>query len=105
MKQRGRKSAAALVVVPDVGPPTVRLAPPETLTDAQRAIWHKTVNAMPADWFGPQHTPLLEAYCRHLAFAGTIARAINQVRPESLLDAEGLRRHDKLYAMHDREMR
>jgi hypothetical protein len=47
--------------------------------------------------------PLLEAYCRHVTYARTIAKVLDRVDPQCLLDDEGLSRHRKLYAMHERE--
>jgi hypothetical protein len=104
MIQRGRKSTAALAVVTPITI-TKRLAPPEHLPADQQKIWQETVDAMPADWFGPEHLPMLESYCRHIAFGRTIGKALAQVPPEWLLDEEGLKRHDRLYAMHEREGR
>ena len=103
MQQRGRKSAAALAVVSSTA--GGRLAPPPSLTEDQRNVWLRTVNAKPPDWFSDEHVPLLEAYCRHVTFAATIARALAKVDPEWLLSDEGIARHERLYKMHDREER
>ena len=102
MKQRGRKSAPGLSIV---NLPLVleRLPAPDMLTPEQRGVWQETVDARPADWFGAEQVPLLEAYCRHVAYARTIATLLNRVEPQWLLDDAGLSRHRKLYAMHERE--
>ena len=102
MKQRGRKSAASLAVVPnEVGAP--RALPPGGLTPAQRIVWFETVNAKPSEWFGPEHIPLLEAYCRHVVTARAISEQVENFDPDWLKDDEGLKRLDRLLAMHTRE--
>lgn len=102
MAQRGRKSAASLAVVPvAVGAP--RALPPATLTPAQRCVWLETVNAKPSEWFGPEHVPVLEAYCRHVVTARGLAQQIEDFDPEWLKDDDGLRRYDRLLSMHVRE--
>lgn len=42
-----------------------RLQPPPELGTAQQAIWHQTVDSLPSDWFAPEQTPILVAYCNH----------------------------------------
>lgn len=102
MAQRGRKSAASLAVVaPGIGAP--RALPPAGLTPAARVVWLETVNAKPAEWFGPEHIPILEAYCRHVVTARALADQIEEFDPEWLADEDGLKRYDRLLAMHVRE--
>ena len=102
MAQRGRKSAAALAVVsPEIGAP--RALPPAVLTPAQRVVWMETVNSKPSEWFGPEHVPILEAYCRHVVTARTISEQIEEFDPDWLKDDDGLKRFDRLLAMHTRE--
>jgi hypothetical protein len=104
MAQRGRKSAAALAVVP-AGEVLARLRPSANLTAEQRRVWLETVNARPADWFGPEQVPLLEGFCRHAAFAAALAGEINVCEPDWLKDEEGLKRYKTLLEMHERETR
>ncbi len=102
MNQRGRKSAASLAVVPtQVGAP--RALPPAGLTPAQRVVWLEAVNAKPSEWFGPEHVPVLEAYCRHVVTGRALAELIEKFDPEWLNDDDGLKRYDRLLAMHTRE--
>lgn len=102
MTQRGRKSAAALAVVsPEIGAP--RALPPAGLTPAQRVVWLETVNSKPSEWFGPEHVPMLEAYCRHVATARALAQQIEEFDPDWLKDDDGLKRYDRLLGMHVRE--
>ena len=68
-----------------------RLQPPEILNDAQRVIWHQTVDNLPADWFSLEQTPMLIAYCSHVARAAQIEVALSQLDPTKDLDV-----YDKL---------
>jgi hypothetical protein len=108
MNQRGKKGVAALAVVP---PPTElitakkRLQPPENLSPELLDLWQRTVDSKPADWFGAEHAPMVESYCRHMHNARTIGKALDTVPAEWLVDPEGLKRYDRLYAMHERETR
>lgn len=87
-----------------------RLQPPEILSDAQKLIWHQTVDNLPADWFSLEQTPMLIAYCSHVARAAQIEVALSQLDPLASLDV-----FDKLaklaslesakIAMHARAMR
>lgn len=46
---------------------TPRLQPPAELGAAQQIIWHQTVDSLPSDWFSVEQTPILVAYCGHVA--------------------------------------
>jgi hypothetical protein len=104
MSERGRKSAASLVVASPNGLQN-RIAPTAGLTPAQRAVWLSVVNSKPADWFGEEHGPMLAQYCRHKVQADLIAQQQEQFDPAWLTDDEGLKRYDKLGAMMERETR
>ena len=76
MTQRGKRSQAALAVVPSkaVGGNvttlgTQRPPPPDIFTrnSRERALWNDIVNAQVADYFTTGDLPLLEAYCRLVA--------------------------------------
>ena len=102
MLQRGRKSTQSLAVVTPLQ--TVqRLSPPATLSEDQRQVWLETVNNRPADWFGAEQVPLLECYCGHMAYARMLRQVLDRVDPKWLLDEDGLKQHNKLFAMHARE--
>ncbi len=102
MTQPGRKSAASLAVAGVVTTIT-RIAPPRTLTDAQRSIWLATVNSKPAEWFGDEHVPMLAEYVRHIETADTLTQQIEAFDPEWMKDDDGLKRYDKLTKMRARE--
>ena len=102
MDQRGRKSTAALATVTKLSQGK-RLAPPAHLSAEERAIWRETVDNRPWDWFGPEQVPLLEAYCRHLAYASCIGRALKKMTVTGLLDKDQVQHHAKLLVMHGRE--
>jgi hypothetical protein len=75
MRQRGRKSAAALRLVhSDTGE---RAESPRTLTKEQKEIWDATLAAMPHDWFSAENLPLLEQYCVLISRARAINKKMN----------------------------
>lgn len=78
MRQRGRKSAAALSLVVNVNEPSVRHKPPEHMPEDQRAVWDNVLDNVPADWFQPETLPLLEQYCIHVCRAKFLAQLINE---------------------------
>ena len=102
MNQRGRKSAASLAVIL---PEHQRLPPPADLPAEQREIWVRVVANKPVDWFTADHLDMLRSYCRHVAYANTLAMALDQITVEMLADREQLSAHEALYRMHERETR
>lgn len=67
MKQRGRKSAAALTIANSDVHLVQRPAPPAELTALQRHFWVEIANSLPADWWGDENKALLSEYCRTLS--------------------------------------
>jgi hypothetical protein len=59
MRQRGRKSAASLSVVPINA--IQRPNPPESMSESGKKLWRDAVNALRADWFQGAE-PVLEVY-------------------------------------------
>ena len=104
MAARGQKSAASLAVASPTSL-SLRLAPPATLTAAQKSIWVSIVNAMPADWFGDEHSPMLVQLCRHKVTSDLIAQQQEAFDPEWLADDEGLKRFKVLAACQECETR
>jgi len=95
MTQRGRRSAAALAVVPPRAL-VQRPEPPKELTDEQAAEWSAIVERMPADWFPRETHALLAQLCRHITTARDIARRLQSTRL-------GINDLNLLLAMQDRE--
>jgi len=95
MTQRGRKSAAALEMLPRK---TLmeRPAPPAELSAAERIEWLAVVDRMPADWFTREVHPLLQQYCRNVC---TIRNLTHEYEKEDLT----LKERDMILAMRDRE--
>jgi phage terminase small subunit len=63
-KQRGRKSAAALAVVPLAPKSTPgRLRPPEHLPETERELFSELVASCASDHFVASDLPLLTEYC------------------------------------------
>lgn len=103
MAQRGRKSTAALTVA-SINK-AVRLPAPAELTEAEKETWRQVMNAKPAGWFDKSHIPMLTQYVRHISHVAIIKDQIAMMKPEWLTGDDGLKRYDKLLAMHEREGR
>lgn len=96
-----KKSAAALSIAPAGAVP--RLAPPADLTPAQRSVWLSVVNSRSADWFAPEHEPLLKQYVRHKVNSDLLSQQIEEFQPEWMAEDDGLKRYDRLLGMLARE--
>jgi hypothetical protein len=103
MKQRGRKSAAAVLVV-DVGK-RMPLRVPAELTDAQAAVWRDVVGSMSGDWLCRGSIPVLIEYARHVCRARLLESQIASFEVEWTTAPGGLERFDRMLAMADRETR
>jgi phage terminase small subunit len=68
MRQRGRKSAAALSVIAVDGDPD-RLLPPASLSDPERIVFVDLVTACDPKQFRPSDLPLLCRYCEAAVLA------------------------------------
>jgi hypothetical protein len=101
--KRGRKSAESLTIVTPF--PNRRPAAPECLTAEQAEEWRAVVARMPADWFGREHFPLLEAYCRHACNARFIAAKIDSLDRAQFADVGVLKFYTRLLLMAERESR
>lgn len=105
MAQRGRKSAASIAVRAAPTLSDSRLPAPLHMSDAERAVWVDVVNDQPANAFSTTHGPLLEMYCRHVVLSRVLADEILNFDRSWLADDDGLKRYDRLLAMHERESR
>jgi hypothetical protein len=105
MAQRGRKSAAALAVLPfqKTAEPVERPAAPDRLPPSQAAEWDAIVQSLPADYFSGANQQLLECMVGHIGTARVLAEVIDRF-DVSRLDSElGLYEYDKLTKMAARE--
>lgn len=105
MAQRGRKSAASIAVRAAPTLSDSRLPAPLHMSDAEQAVWVDVVNDQPANAFSPTHGPLLEMYCSHVVLSRVLADEILNFDRSWLADDDGLKRYDRLLAMHERESR
>lgn len=107
MAQRGRKSAASVAVVAQVGPVVSesRLLPSLHLSDAEQTVWARLVNDHPATAFTETHRDLIELYCQHIVQAQLLADEIQGFDRVWLADDDGLKRYDRMLAMREREVR
>jgi hypothetical protein len=81
MRQRGRKSVAALSAVP-VLPGQQKPEPPEELAAEEAEEWRAIVARLPYDWFPRETHGQLVNYCRHVVRANVIDRLIKSFKPE-----------------------
>ena len=105
MKQAGRKSLAALAVVPTSLEAVERARPPMELTGEQAAIWNTVVGSRQAGFFTPEMFPVLVAYCKHTTEARRLDAALDGFDSEWLKEADGVARYAalaKLREMHTR---
>jgi hypothetical protein len=79
MAQRGRRSAASLLVVPNPIEAIPRRRAPAELTREQAEVWDAVVASQPADWFNKSQLPILIQYCRHVIRARRCASQIEAV--------------------------
>lgn len=97
MRQRGRKSTAALTAPP---PATTAEARPDacySLTDEAAEVWHATLAALPAGWVGAEALPVLAAFCRQTVALRRIGMLIAQ---EEKGEGYDLDRHLALVRAH-----
>lgn len=99
MQQRGRKSTVALAVVSEGEAVPDRLGAPESLSDAERAIWVELVNSKPVGWFGDEHIPMMVEYARQVNRSRVIDGFMRDFRPEDGGSGEGLVRYERLVGL------
>lgn len=89
MKQRGRKSAAALSVIGAGGIETIRRPePPGELSKREAESWRRIVNAYDATRFDPGAEPILAQLCRHIEAARKLAALIRQAEEAEEFDVD-----------------
>lgn len=85
MRQNGRKSAAAVAVLPHKLERKERLEPPDSLGIKETLVWVAVVNGHPADWFDAGAVPVLVQLCRHVVVADRIAEMIERTGNNGIL--------------------
>ena len=96
MKQRGRKSAASLSVVPIDA--IQRPKPPESMSEAGKKLWRDTVNALRADWFQGAE-PVLEVYVETIELSRWLWEMITVADREGDEFAELVKLHCQVSAL------
>jgi hypothetical protein len=94
MRQRGRKSAESLLVVPSAFPQ--RPDPPKELSPDQAELWRGYVGDMPADWFTPKTWPDLANLCGLVTECALLRSALHDYAGGLPADAEGYMRHRQI---------
>jgi len=86
MKQRGRKSAASLVLANADVHLINRPAPAADLTEIQRHYWVEIANSLPADWWGDENKAILAEYCRTLSTLAFLNAQIDSEEEKAAAD-------------------
>ena len=105
MESRGRRSTAELSVVrPSGGLVAIEARPeaPVELTREQATEWTEIVNRLPAEWFPRETHGMLAQYCRHVINARRVAKLIETLANNTIIDVE---EYDRLLKMQEREGR
>lgn len=99
MKQKGRKSAAQLSIVP----PKVEEHPkaPDDLLVEERELWNAIVTPREPTFFDEATLPLLKEYVRLTTQVETMAEQIELFEPDWLLTDDGVKRYKNLAAIRD----
>jgi hypothetical protein len=79
MRQRGRRSAAAMLIKPQINGTPSRLTPPPSLTNGERSAFIELVACCAPDHFRESDTPLLISYVQATAMARKIVHAPTKV--------------------------
>lgn len=87
MKQRGRKSAAALDAAALT---TKRPEPLKHLTAQQKEIWNRVVADLPADWFPRETLDMLAEYCEQVTISRKLSKQILSLPNDAVADTEKL---------------
>lgn len=99
MRQRGKKSSAALEVIEQGAIALVeRPEAPLHLTPEEAEEWAAVVGSMPADWFPRETHPLLEQYCRHAVNARRMGDLLDQAMGCNPLDVDEIKALLKMQA-------
>ena len=75
--RRGRKTQAALAIVPKI-PGHIRPAAPSDLSKAEQEVWKQIVDAMAPNWFGPETWPVLRELCFHVVTAKLVKQRLQK---------------------------
>ena len=69
---------------------------PTGLSLAERAVWLRSVNGKPSDYFGSEHVAMLVDYCRLVCRLDVIDQQLREFQPEWMATEDGLKRYEKL---------
>ncbi|MDT7953190.1 MAG: hypothetical protein RQ966_16935 [Acetobacteraceae bacterium] len=101
--KRGRKSVASLSIVVTALPQ--RMAPPESLTEAQARVWRAVVEAKPVGYFDAPAGHLLAAFCGAVCSTDRLSEMIDALDLTAIADPRILRRFDRLLSIRERQTR
>jgi len=78
---------------------------PIFLNEGAREEWSRVVNALPADWFGPETLSILTLYCEHVAEAQALQQMIETVRQTAMKNDESFKRYQDLSRQKESQTR
>ena len=103
MKQRGRKSAAALSIVSSRPIEAIqRPVPPKHLGKEASAEWKAVVGRLPPEWFPRETWAMLAQYCQHTVMARALGKAADKLISSKEFNIDEFERMSK---MMERETR
>jgi hypothetical protein len=102
MQQPGRKSTAALSVIPRTA--IERPLPPEGLSEAEAALWNRVTATKPPEWFLPDVLPVLAGYVRASIKAEAMAAALAKFKGVPVNPIK-FRRYMEINKAHDQAER
>jgi len=98
MKQRGRKSAAALAAVPVLAPIVTRPNPPTDLSPRAGELWREFTGSRPASYFDRASLPLLRILVAALAESERLEAAAAGL--DVVADLDALAKITRLIDLH-----
>lgn len=75
-------AARALPVAVRSNPPL--LEAPRGMPARELAVWRRTVESLPGDWFRPEQVPIVTQFCRLTVLADRLAKLIAECDPDDL---------------------
>jgi hypothetical protein len=85
---RGRRSPAALAVVPVLAPGAGRPEPPPDLDPLEAKVWREVIAAVPAHWIDPAGQLILRRLAAQAAIAESLEVRIRDLRAQSQDDSK-----------------
>lgn len=97
MGQRGPKSGSSMSVVPSGRLEELRrLKPPVKLNASEERLFDAIIDALPADWIGPEAIEGLCNYCRHSVEVDYLTDVLAAMKQDEDFDVDSYRKISQL---------